>query len=155
MRVRFTLFLVLTAVAGLTGCVTQPVVEVYVTDLKPLPSTLFEQRLQLDLRIQNLSEKPIQANGVDVRLELNDRQWGRGVSAEPVDIPALGEGRTSVNVSSGVLDSVRQLLAIQGRETFTFGLRGRLITPGLDKRFQRGGEISRAELEALGSPAKR
>ena len=149
MRAYITLLIV--SVLGLSGCVTEPVVAVYVTDLKPLPSTLFEQRLQLDLRVQNLSEKPIAANGVDLRLELNDRQWGRGVSAEAIDIPALGEGRTSVNVSSGVLDSVRQLLAIQGRDTFSFGLRGRLITPGRAKRFQRGGEISRADLERLGA----
>ena len=149
MRTCLTLLIAIIAVPGMTGCVTQPVVEVYVTDLKPLPSTLFEQRLQLELRIQNLSDKPIEATGMDVRLELNDRQWGRGVSAQAVKIPALGEGRASVAVSSGVFDSVRQLLAIQGRETFTFGLSGRLIMPGFDKRFRRGGEISRADLESL------
>ena len=149
MRRKSFYFLALCAAFCLGGCVTEPVVAVYVTDLKPLPSTLFEQRLQLELRIQNLSEKPIRASGVDVRLEFNDRQWGRGVSGEPVAVPALGESRTRVNVSSGVLDSVRQLLTIQGRETFSFGLRGRLITPGVDKRFRRGGEISRAQLQRL------
>ncbi len=151
----FIALLLLCSAAGLTGCATQPAVAVYVTDLQPLPSTLFEQRLQLDLRIQNLSDKPIQATGMAVQLELNDRQWGRGVSAEPVAIPALGESRARVAVSSGVFDTVRQLLALQGRETFTFGLSGRLIVPGLDKRFRRGGEISRADLESLGRPPSR
>ncbi len=154
MRTCLCLFFVIVSVVGVTGCATQPAVEVYVTDLRPLPSTLFEQRLQLDLRIQNLTDKPIQASGMNVRLELNDRQWGRGVSAESLQIPALGEGRASVAVSSGVFDTVRQLLAMQGRETFSFGLSGRLIMPGLDKRFRRGGEISRADLESLGRTTK-
>ena len=47
MRTCLTLLIAIIAVPVMTGCVTQPVVEVYVTDLKPLPSTLFEQRLQL------------------------------------------------------------------------------------------------------------
>ena len=147
-----TLIVLSIVLSSLGGCVSQPSVEVFVTDLKPLPSTLFEQRVQLELRIQNLSEKPIAASGIDVRLDLNDRQWARGVSAEPIDIPGLSEGRARVNVSSGVLDSVRQLLGVPNRVSFNYAIRGRLITPGVDKRFRRGGAFSRAELEALGRP---
>ena len=142
--------LMIVIVAGvLTGCVTQPNVEVYLTNLTPMPSTLFEQRVKLDLRIQNLTEQPIEATGLDVALRVNDKRLARGVDAASFTVPRLGDATASVVVSTSVFDTIRQILGLQDRQTFSYTLKGRVITPGIDQRFSRSGEISRTDLQAL------
>jgi len=122
---------------------------VYLTNITPLPSTLFEQRVRLDLRVKNLHETPIQATGIDVSLRLNGKRLARGVDGKAISVPRLGETTASVVVSSSIFDTVKQVLSLRDRDVFTYGLSGKLITQGIDKRFSRSGEISRAELQPL------
>jgi LEA14-like dessication related protein len=131
------------------GCTSTAVVDVYLTNITPMPSTLFEQRARLELRVQNLSEEPLEATGIDVDLRLNGKRLARGVDGTGFTVPRLGETITSVVVSSSVFDTITQLLTLQGRDVFTYGLKGRVITPGIDKRFSRGGQLSRADLQPL------
>ena len=142
---------VLTAllIAAASGCASQNQVDVYLTNLAPMPSTLFEQRVRLDLRFQNLTETPIEATGLDVALRVNDQRLARGVDARSFTIPRLGEAQASVVVSSGVFDTIKQILGIRDRQVFTYTLQGKVITAGVDKRFRQHGEISRAELQPL------
>ena len=135
--------------AVLGGCATTSDVDVYLTNITPMPSTLFEQRVRLDLRVKNLGEAPIQATGIDVALRLNGKRLARGVDGQAISVPRLGETTASVVVSSSIFDTVTQLLSMRDRDTFTYGLRGKLITQGIDKRFSRSGEISRADLQPL------
>ena len=145
---------VLIALLGTAGCATQSVVDAYVTDLRPLPSTLLEQRAELKIRLKNISEQPLVARGIDVKLIVNDKQLARGVDGDAIQIEPLSETVTSVAVSTRAIDVFRQIVGIQNRETYTYRLKGRLIMDGLDKRFDHGGEISRAELMKL-FPASR
>jgi LEA14-like dessication related protein len=133
----------------LGGCTATSNVDVYLTNITPLPSTLFEQRVRLDLRVKNLGEAPIQATGIDVALRLNGKRLARGVDGQAISVPRLGETTASVVVSSSIFDTVTQLLSMRERDTFTYGLSGKLITQGIDKRFNRSGEISRADLQPL------
>ncbi|XOV82213.1 MAG: LEA type 2 family protein [bacterium] len=140
---------ILTCLAVLSGCASTAGVDVYLTSITPLPSTLFEQRVRLDLRVKNLQETPIQASGIDVSLRLNGKRLARGVDGQAISVPRLGETTASVVVSSSIFDTVKQLLSMRERDVFTYGLSGKLITPGIDKRFNRSGEISRADLQPL------
>lgn len=141
--------LLLCVLMALTGCASTAAVDVYLTNITPMPSTLFEQRARLDLRIQNLGEKPLQATGIDVDLRLNGKRLARGVDGVGFTVPRLGETTTSVVVSSSVFDTISQLLTLQGRDVFTYALKGRVITPGIDKRFSQAGQLSRADLQPL------
>lgn len=141
----------LLALAALGACSSQPRVEVYLANITPLPSTLFEQRVRLDLRVQNLSEQPISATGADVRLILNDRQLARGVSNQPIEIAPLSDAMTSVDVSSSVFETIRQLLTFESRQAFSYALKGKLFMTGLDRRFSRAGELTRDDLAKLGA----
>ena len=114
-----------------------------------MPSTLFEQRVRLDLRVKNLQETPIEATGIDVSLRLNGKRLARGVDGQAISVPRLGETTASVVVSSSIFDTVKQVLSLRDRDVFTYGLSGKLITQGIDKRFNRSGEISRADLQPL------
>jgi LEA14-like dessication related protein len=141
--------LILAVILTCAGCASQRTVDVYLTQISPMPSTLFEQRAKVELRIQNLSETPIQATGIDVTLRLNDQRLARGVDGQAFTVPRLGETTTSVIVSSSVFDTIRQVLSMRNVETFTYGLKGRVITDGLDRRFARRGQIDRADLMPL------
>ncbi len=136
-------------VLSASGCMTQSAVDAYVTDLRPLPSTLLEQRAELKIRLKNISEAPLAARGIDVKLIVNGKQLARGVDGKSISIEPLSETVTSVAVSTRAFDVFRQLVGIQTRETYSYRLKGRLIMDGLDKRFDHGGEISRAELLKL------
>ncbi len=133
----------------LSGCATTSNVDVYLANITPLPSTLFEQRVRLDLRVKNLGETPIQATGIDVALRLNGKALARGVDGQSINIPRLGETTASVVVSSSIFDTVTQLLSMRDRDLFTYGLTGKLLMPGLDKRFSHSGQISRSDLQPL------
>ncbi len=133
-----------------SACVSTPTVEVYLKQISPMPSTLFEQRAKIELRILNLTETPIQATGLDVTLRLNDQRLAHGVDGAPFTVPRLGESTATVVVSSSVFDTIRQILSLRDNtDTFSYGLKGRVITDGMDKRFNRRGEISRADLQPL------
>ncbi|NKB99434.1 MAG: hypothetical protein GKR90_13190 [Pseudomonadales bacterium] len=132
-----------------SGCSPQPRLEVYLMNIAPMPSTLFEQRVRLDVRIQNLTETTVSASGADLALSVNGKRLARGVSNEPIQIGALADTTTSIVLSSSIFDSVRQLLGLKDREIFTYNLRGKLFTDGLDRRFQRRGEFTRANLNQL------
>ncbi len=53
---------------------------------------------------------------------------------------------------SSLFDTVKQILSLRDREVFTYTLKGKVFTSGLDQRFDKSGEISRSELEPLAGP---
>lgn len=136
--------------ASLAGCAAQPAVDVFVTRLAPVESTLLEQRTRIDLRLQNLGSESFRARGVAVQLELNGSRFAQGVSDEPFDVPSLGETTTSVVLSTSLFDVIRQLLRLEGRQTFAYELKGRVYTGSVGHRFRRTGEFTREQLQALG-----
>ena len=137
-------------VAALTaGCAAPSPVDVWVTDIAPMPSTLFEQRARLGLRVQNLGEAPIEATGVQVKLRVNGRMLAQGVDGASFSVPRLGDTTTSIVVSSTLFDTIKQLLALQGARSFAYALVGDIYTARTKLRFKRTGELSRADLEAL------
>ena len=137
---------------SLSGCAIQPSVDGFVTSIRPMPSTLFEQRAEIQLRLRNLSESTLTASGIDVQMLVNGKRLARGVKAENIAVDPLSERLVSVTVSTRAIDIFRQVLGIQDREMYSYRLKGRLVTSGLDKRFEHGGEISRAELLRLFQP---
>lgn len=139
----------------LGGCAAPGSINVYLTHITPLPSTVMEQRARLDLRLQNLSDQPVEARGLDVALSVNGRRLARGVDNTTFTIPRLGEATQSVVVSAGVFDTLAQLLALPNVNVYSYGLRGRVVTPGPDQRFNQRGEISRADLAPLLSQGAR
>lgn len=62
-----------------------------VTDIAPLDSSPFEQRLRVSLRIRNPNDYELQVTGVDVRLEFNGKRLARGLSNKEFTVPRLGE----------------------------------------------------------------
>lgn len=132
------------------GCASQSV-NVGLVNLAPVESTLFEQRLRLDLRLQNGSRRVIRATGFEITLQVNDRQLAQGVSDQTFLVTELGETRVSTVISTSLFQIGRQLLDVTSRETFSYELSGRIYLDGWPRSvpFTRYGEISRAELGRL------
>jgi LEA14-like dessication related protein len=137
--------------AVLAGCAGRPPVEVLLIGVAPVESTLFEQRLRLDFRLQNFSDRAIRATGFSVALDVNGRRLARGVDDGAVLLTGLSETTASAVVSTSLFDVARQLLDIRNRETFDYQLTGRLYLDGWPRSlpFTRSGRITRTELARL------
>ena len=112
----------------LTGCTTlmfqaEPP-EVLVSDVKPLGSTLFEQRLQVDLRVRNPNNFDLDVTGLDFTLSLNEQRLARGLASQSVIIPRLGEAILTVETTTSTLDIFQQLLQLTSGENIAYQISG-------------------------------
>ena len=117
------IFLLLLAVAS---CATAPPPDVFVIDLEPLPGGTLEQRVRVDLRVQNPSPRPIAVTGMSLRLLVNGEPLARGVSDEHFTVPPLGEATTSIVTSTTLFDLMRQIHRAQTRTSLKYRLEGNL-----------------------------
>jgi len=115
----------LVCAALLGGCAQYQPVDVFVIGLTPLEGGTLEQRIKVDLRIQNPNEQPITATGMQIRLDVNGARLARGVSDTAFTVPRLGETTTSVVASTTLFDLAKQIVALSGgRQTFQYVLEG-------------------------------
>ncbi len=107
---------------------------------------LFEQRYLVKLRIQNPNDVALPIKGMNFNLDINDKQFARGVTSKAVSIPALGEGVVEVEVVSSIMRIMDQLRALEaGRlEGLNYALTGNLILSKLVPKlpFEAKGELS-------------
>ena len=106
----------------LSGCATmQSPLEaphVTLTDLRMLDMTLFEQRYGLKIRVQNPNPVDLPITGMNFRLDINDAELGRGVSGQPVTVPAYGEAVVEIKLTSNlvrIFDQIRGLESGKGQ----------------------------------------
>ena len=98
--------------------------EVLVTNVTPLETSAFEQRLQVDLRIRNPNDFDLAVTGIDFRLDLNGNRLARGLGNKELVVPRLSDTVTSVETSTSTLQVVRQLLSFSGNQSLTYHLTG-------------------------------
>jgi hypothetical protein len=141
---RTTLTVLCLALLG-TACATYQPLDVAVVGLEPLPSTVFEQRLRLDLRVLNPNDRDFDATGVSLRLSLNGQRLAQAVSSIPILVPRLGETRVQLEASTTLFDLARQLLVLRDRaEPLSYEVDGELHRSGLQPNlhFSTRGELS-------------
>jgi len=101
--------------------------EINVINIVPLEAEgLFEQRAKVDLRIINPNDVDLHITGISFKLDINDVRFTRGVSSESIMVPRLGEAKTSLVVSTTMLDIVRQVLALDKHKEVNYVIRGKL-----------------------------
>jgi len=140
---------------ALAGCATAPPPDVFVIDLEPLEGGGLEQRVKVDLRVQNPSNQPISAAGMSLRLIVNGQPLARGVSNEHFTVPPLGEATTSIVTSTTLIDLLRQAYRAQERTSLEYRLEGKLYLespPGGSLSFTNEGAL--APPDATGAPAR-
>jgi LEA14-like dessication related protein len=115
--------------------------EVLVTNVTPLEATLFEQRLQVDLRVRNPNDFELKVTGLDFTLHLNGKRLARGLSSQTVTIPRLGEAILSVNTTTSTLEVMRQLLNLHKQKDMTYEITGVLHLDGMRLPFDTEGVL--------------
>ena len=127
------LFLGLAAAVLLAGCAAIPrdlkTPEVSFVSLKALEASMFEQKLEVRLKVRNPNSIELPVNGLDVGLELAGEPFAHGVSAREFVVPALGEAEFDMSVTA---NAVTALLKIAGGERKSkevdYRLKGKLST---------------------------
>lgn len=139
------LYSILFSALLLSGCATlllqaEPP-EVLVSDVKPLGSTLFEQRLQVDLRVRNPNTFDLDVTGLDFTLSLNDERLARGLANQSVVIPRLGEAILTVKTTTSTLDVFQQLLQLTSGEDIMYQISGVLHVQDMALPFDNEGVL--------------
>ncbi|MGH8242521.1 MAG: LEA type 2 family protein [Steroidobacteraceae bacterium] len=124
--------LVLSALA-VSGCSGIPrnleTPEVSFVGLRALETTVFEQRLEVRMKVRNPNSIEQPVNGLDVDIELADEPFAHGESARRFVVPAQGEAEFDMNVTA---NAATALLKIAGgdRKSGEIGykLKGKLST---------------------------
>jgi LEA14-like dessication related protein len=105
--------------------------EVSLVDIKPLASEGFEQRFEIRLRVSNPNAKTLSGDGIDLTLEVNGKRLGRALSAEPFEIPRLGDRVVALVATTNFLDLVRQAFTLPARQgRIDYAVRGRVLLAG-------------------------
>jgi len=122
---------------SLAGCAQYRPVDVFVIGLQPTEGSPLEQRIRVDLRIQNPNDEPIEAHGMQMRLDVNGARLARGVSDASFTIPRLGEATTSIVATTSLFDLAKQIVALSGTQSFKYVLEGDVYVDSMPGGFGR------------------
>jgi LEA14-like dessication related protein len=96
----------------LTACATVPSdiepPKITIANTAPKDVAVFEQRLDVQLRIQNPNNQELEINGLRCDIELNDKEFGNGMSGQKVKIPRFRSEVVNVEVITGLGSFLRQ-----------------------------------------------
>ncbi|MEW8505881.1 MAG: LEA type 2 family protein [Candidatus Thiodiazotropha sp.] len=162
-RNRFSaLMLLSTLILILSGCASLQMQEerirVTIADLKPLESTLMEQRYLVKIRLQNRSKEELKIDGMSFDLDLNGKRFASGVSSQEASVAGFSESILEVELSSTVFGLIKQFSALQDRKngSFDYQISGSLSSPDsmLTLPFSEQGEINLLPSAAIPNRAK-
>ncbi len=130
--------------------------QVAVAGIEPMQGEGLELRMLVKLRVQNPNDAALDYDGVYVKLEVMDKTFATGVSAERGTVGRFGESIIDVPVTVSMLRMVRQTLGMLNGEPLdkvTYRLSGKLSGPGFgSNRFQAQGEFGLPTASASDTP---
>ncbi|MGH7178721.1 MAG: LEA type 2 family protein [Tepidisphaeraceae bacterium] len=154
MKIRIWLLAVM---GGLAGCAAIPTnlksPDISFVGMRALEVSLFEQRLEVRLRVQNPNDIELPVNGLDVDVELADEPFAHGVSAREFIVPAQGEAEFDMIVTANAATALLKLARSDRKSLDEVGYRvsGKLSTRlGLFRSipFDESGKLPLGELFA-------
>ena len=90
----------------------------------------FESVFQIELRVINPNDVAIDVKGIDCELEIDDKHLASGVSKTATNIPAFGTDTITVDVYSSVVDIVKSVIGLHGKEKLKYKIKGRVHLGG-------------------------
>ena len=131
MKTGMPLLVVLALVAGCAGLPSDlKTPEVSFVGLRAVDASLFEQRLEVRMKVRNPNLIELPVKGLDVAVELANEPFAQGVSAREFVVPAGGEAEFDMIVTA---NAATALLKIAGsdrksREEIPYRVTGKLST---------------------------
>ena len=131
---------------------------VNIANLSPKDLTFFEQRFDVQLRIQNPNDMDLVIKGIRCDIDLNDREFGTGLSGQNVTVPRFGSEIVNVEVITSLGNFLRQVqdLSNSSRSKFHYRLKGTAFveSPSTFKvPFDEKGEVDLNLETPAGSPS--
>ncbi len=134
------------------GCVgpgySHDPVRVTVSDIRVIEATLLEQLYQVTLRVQNREERALEMRGGSFDLAIDGVDFGSGVTAQGLTIPAYSDAKIDVRMVSTVFGMLRVIQRLQARtNSLRYQISGRLSVDGHlgGVSFSDAGEFSMAQ----------
>lgn len=127
-------FLTATFLAALAGCAGIPSdfrsPDVDFIRMRALEANLFEQRLEVRLRVTNPNNIELPVNGLDLNVELAEEPFAQGVSAREFVVPARGEAEFDMIVTCNAANALLKIAGSdhKSREAVPYRLSGKLST---------------------------
>ncbi len=104
--------------------------KVNLVDIRVLEVKAFESVLQIEIRVLNPNDVPLEIKGVNCDLEVNNSNLASGVSDAKRTIPAYGTSTIPMKVYSSVVDILRGVLGLQDTDKLRYRLKGKLRVEG-------------------------
>ena len=103
--------------------------EVSFVGLHAVEASIFEQKLQVRMKVHNPNSIELPVNGLDVDIELADEPFAHGVSAREFVVPADGEAEFDMLVTANAATALLKLAGSSGKaEDVRYKLKGKLST---------------------------
>jgi LEA14-like dessication related protein len=121
----------LVVLAGCAGLGTQlETPEISFVGVRAIEASLFEQKLEVRLRVLNPNTIALPVNGLDIDMELAGEPFATGVTAREFVVPANGEAEFDMIVTANAATALLKIAGgdRQSREEIGYRLKGRLST---------------------------
>lgn len=141
-------------IAGCAGLGTQlETPQITFVGIRAIEASLFEQKLEVRLRVQNPNTIALPVNGLDVAMELAGEPFATGVTGREFVVPAHGEAEFDMIVTANAATALLKIAGgdRQSREEIAYRLKGRLSTKlGLLRSipFEESGSLPLGDLTA-------
>jgi LEA14-like dessication related protein len=104
--------------------------EVSFVGLRAVDASLFEQRLEVRMKVRNPNTIELPVKGLDVEVELANEPFAQGVSAREFVVPAGGEAEFDMIVTANVATALLKIAGSdrKSREEIPYRVTGKLST---------------------------
>jgi len=102
--------------------------EVSFVGLHAVEASVFEQKLQVRMKVHNPNSIELPVNGLDVDIEIADEPFAHGVSAREFVVPAQGEAEFDMLVTANAATALLKLASSGKAEDVRYRLKGKLST---------------------------
>ncbi len=131
--------------------------KISIANIAPKEVALFEQRFDVQLRIQNPNEKELSLNGMRFELDLNEKEFATGMTGERMTVPRFSSQVVNVEVITGISSFLRQIQELNktGAGKVRYRLKGTAFvdSPGIFKLpFDEKGDIDLGLAQASEQP---
>lgn len=115
----------------------------HLVNLTLTDATLFEQRYQLQFRVQNPNPVDLPIDGIAYELELNGKPFAKGVGNRAITVPRYGTALLDVEGISTLQDILRQTSVLDSgkAERVKYRLTGKLSIAGKRLPFDYQGDF--------------
>jgi LEA14-like dessication related protein len=123
----------LPALLALAGCAALPTnletPEVSFVGLRAVEASVFEQRLEVRMKVRNPNDIELPVNGLDVDIELADEPFAHGVSAREFVVPARGEAEFDMLVTANAATALLKIVGADSKtDEIPYKVKGKLST---------------------------